>query len=83
MAMKNISDTQVLQAYILSKRMLSEGERKWPYEILQDVTGECLKVCYRACERANNRGYIDYGISLRSGWISDKGFELLGKEKEE
>jgi len=50
---------------------------KWPYEILQEVTGQPEKVCYKAMERADDRGLIDYGVSLRTGWITEEGMKLL------
>lgn len=31
-------------------------------------------------ERASGRGYIDYGVSLRSGWVTDKGNQLIEAE---
>lgn len=39
----------------------------WPSEFLAEWTGEPIKVCYAAVERAKKRGYIDCGVSLRSG----------------
>jgi hypothetical protein len=80
MARKDISDLQVLRAYekSLALRGLSDWrEHKWPYEILAEETGEHWKVCYRACERADSRGLINYGTSLRSGWVTGKGRELI------
>ena len=49
----------------------------WPYELLAQRTGECEKVCYRAMERAYERDLIEYGTSLRSGWLTEKGKALL------
>ncbi|MCJ2023577.1 hypothetical protein [Methylobacterium sp. J-067] len=49
-----------------------------PVRILQEWTGQPLKVCYRCMERACDRGLIEYGVSLRCGWIDAKGYELLG-----
>jgi len=49
----------------------------WPSEFLAEWTGEPIKVCYAAVERAKKRGYIDCGVSLRSGWLTDKGKELI------
>jgi len=40
---------------------------------------EIEKVCYRAMERAESHGLIDYGVSLRSGWLTNKGILLLWK----
>lgn len=55
----------------------------WPYEILAQWTGEPEKVCYRAIERASERGLIEYGVSLRTGWLSEKGKALLAPKKAE
>lgn len=75
MARKNISDIQVLQAYQRCK-----GTGEFPYELLARETGEHWKVCYAAMERADSRGLIDWGVSLRSGWISEKGKRLLAED---
>lgn len=75
MATKHISDKQVCEAYKESK----EPPELWPYQILQRNTGQSEKVCYRAMERAAKRGLIDYGTSLRSGWLTTEGDELLAK----
>jgi hypothetical protein len=78
MATKDISDVQVLIAIIKSR---SEKPRnRWPYEILQEETGECFKVCWRALERVSKRDYVDYGVSLRTCWLTDKGKEFLKQE---
>lgn len=45
--------------------------------ILEKQTGAPAKVVYRAIERAESRGLIECGISLRSGWLTDKGKELV------
>lgn len=45
--------------------------------ILLEMTGAPEKVIYRAMERADERGLIDYGVTLRSGWLTDKGRSLI------
>lgn len=72
MARKDISDKQVCKAYSESKKC-----NKFPYELLTEWTGQPEKVCISAMERAYDRGYIEYGVSLRSGWLSEKGLALL------
>jgi hypothetical protein len=74
---KDISDLQVVKAY---KQCRNENLSRWPYEILQEITGQCEKVCLSAMERSYNRGYIDYGVSLRSGWVTGN---KLVEDKEE
>lgn len=83
MARKDISDLQVLQAYVEAQgareRHLSPtgGPIVWPEDVLQRVTGQPLKVCCAAMERAYDRGLIECGVSIRSGWITDAGRALL------
>lgn len=49
----------------------------FPYQALAIETGQPEKVCYRAMERADKRGLIEVGTSLRTGWLSAKGKALL------
>lgn len=73
MATKDITDRQVCEAY----RDYNQAEGPFPYDLLIERTGECFKVCYRAMERACERDLIEYGVSLRTGWLTDKGKALL------
>jgi len=72
--MKDITDEQVLRAVIKSRET---DFTPWPYEILEAETGQPEKVCYRAMERADRRGLLEYGVSLRTAWLTDKGKALL------
>lgn len=78
MSTKDITDKQVVAAVAQYKREYG----KWPYELLAESTGECEKVCYRAMERAAKHGLLEYGTSLRTAWLTDKGRQLLGEEHE-
>lgn len=74
MAMKDISDKQVCQAI--------EDDRAgnfeyYAYDLLMQRTGQPFKVCYRAMERACDRNFIEYGVSLRTGWVTDGGKNLI------
>ena len=80
MATKDISDRQVCEAYAEAARQRGEDWKnpyEFPYEILNRQTGQCVKVCYGAMERAEGRGYIEYGVSLRTGWLTEEGKKLL------
>lgn len=77
MARKDISDLQVVLAYRKSKLARTSLSMMYPYDFLMEETGQSFKVCYRAMERADKRGLIDYGVSLRTGWLTEKGLELL------
>lgn len=35
------------------------------------------KVVYAAMERDVNKGFLDYGVSLRTSWVTPKGYEYL------
>lgn len=50
---------------------------RWPYKILAEWTGQPEKVCYRAMERAESHGLVECGTSLRSGWLTDAGIQLI------
>ena len=76
MSRKDVTDIMVLKAYKEFGQM-DLPRYKWPYEILAEWTGEHEKVCYRAMERAHKRGLVEYGTSLRTGWLTEKGKELL------
>ncbi|QIG76026.1 hypothetical protein EVC24_005 [Rhizobium phage RHph_I4] len=76
MAMKDITDKQVCEAY-LAARLDSE---RYPYDYLMQITGQPFKVCLKCMERACYRGYVEYGVSLRTGWLTDEGFHLAGVE---
>lgn len=95
MAMKDISDAQVcraVQAYqdAMQPYYLKSGpfglfgvEQEpcppFPYEALAVETGQPEKVCFRAMERALDRGLIECGVSIRTGWLTDKGKQLLAQ----
>lgn len=73
--MKDVTDAQVCRAvaeYWATARSLS-GDARFPYDILHAQTGEPIKVCFRAMERAAERGLIEYGVSLRTGWLTAEG----------
>jgi len=81
---KDVTDLMVIEAYRRSEQERGPDWRndyRWPYEHLMETTGECFKVCYRAMERAASRGFIDYGVSLRTGWVTDEGKTLEDQRK--
>lgn len=69
----DISDEQVVWAYAITK-----GSREaYPYDYLMQTTGFPFKVCYAAMQRAERRGLVDYGVSLRTGWLTPTGQKLF------
>lgn len=75
MAMKDISDRQIVEACV---EYIADGTpSRHVITILMEKTGQPEKVCYMAAERASSRGLINYGISIRRAWAEEKGLELL------
>lgn len=77
MAMKDITDRQAVEA---QKRWRENQDGPWAYEILSRETGQPEKVCFKCMERAEERGLLEYGVSLRTAWPTDKGLALLAGE---
>lgn len=86
MSTKDVTDKMVCDAYAEMDRQRDQGHGKpwadyeFPYVILMRLTGECEKVCYRAMERAAARDLVEYGVSLRTGWLTEKGKELASEK---
>jgi hypothetical protein len=62
---KDISTEMVLDAY----RTYDKWKGQYPYDIIMEKTGCCFKVAYGAMDREDDKGLINYGVSLRTGWI--------------
>lgn len=75
MATKDISDVQVCAA-VADARIGSVPLRP-AYELLVERTGQPAKVCWRALERADRRGLVEYGVSLRYPWLTPAGKALM------
>lgn len=81
MSRKDVTDLQVCRAYELWRaelQSLGAGARR-PTQLLQEWTDEPLKVCWRAMERACGRGLVEYGTSLDSGWLTEKGKRVIAE----
>jgi len=80
MAAKDITDKHVVEAYrdsIAFREVNRMEDWLWPADILAERTGQPYKVCLAAINRAVDRDYIDYGVSLRCGFVTEKGEKLL------
>lgn len=84
MKRSDISDLQVCLAIAARGEIQREVPRKgcWPDDALMEQLGCSRKVARRAMERADHRGYIDYGSSIRSAWLTEKGKQLIQSQKE-
>lgn len=90
MARKDISDAQVVYASSIynarcwgsSIEMQLRGDpRPFVNEILQQLTGEPIKVCDVAMRRAWTRGFIDWGVSMRTAFPTEEGLAMLERER--
>ena len=82
MATKHITDLQVCEAFAQMRSRREAGELGvFVDDILHQQTGEHMKVCFRAMERASSRGLVDYGMWLRGGWLTDDGSALIESAK--
>lgn len=72
MARKDISDRQCCEA-----AQRQRAEKRLTSFILMEMTGQPEKVCERAIERAIGRELLDYGVSVRSSFLTPKGEALL------
>ena len=79
MSTKDVTDLDVCRAYVDARAV---EFRRYPYQFLAERTGQPEKVCYRAMERADRHGLIEYGVSLRTGWLTEKGLALLRQRGE-
>ncbi len=73
----DITDAMVVTAYNDANRLGGAERNVFAYDILCGVLGCPEKVAYAAMERAADRGFIEYGVSLRTGWITPKGEALF------
>ena len=68
---------QVLMAYDKFQK-----ERSSTVEvILAEETRAPEKLIYSAMERDYNNGYIEFGVSIRTGWLTEKGESYLNNSK--
>jgi hypothetical protein len=78
MATKDITDKEVVQACL--DRQNSNKDLGFVTEILNKRTGQPIKVCESAMQRSLKRELIDYGVSLRTAFPTEKGLQLLEEE---
>jgi len=78
MARKDVTDRMVCEA---AEAFHANTDGPNVEQILVARTGQHWRVCNAALERADRRGLIDCGVSLRTAWLEPKGRELLERER--
>lgn len=75
---KDVSDLQVLCAVEKYLKVKNTSYYSSPWDILcEEIPGLHYKVGYRAVMRAMSAGLLDYGVSVRCCFITNKGNEIL------
>jgi hypothetical protein len=74
MKRSDITTAQVLRA---CHAFHQGGEDRTPLQILIEEYGAPEKVAYSAMEREENKGFVECGVSLRTSWVTPKGYEFL------
>lgn len=69
------------KAVLIACHRFHDGDGSAPYKVLADKFNAPEKVVYAAMEREDNKGLIDYGVSLRTAWVTPKGYEFLKSVK--
>jgi hypothetical protein len=49
------------------------------WEYIQRATGAPEKVIYAAMQREEDKGYLEWGVSLRTAWLTDSGKSKLAE----
>ena len=75
MKRSDISDKEVCLA--VARYWANEQRGDYPYEDLAEKFGCDEKLAFSACERAVDHGLIEYGVSLRTGWLTEEGKALI------
>ena len=78
----DISDLEVCRAVAAYQESMHRHNWRphdcpFPYEALAQKFGVPEKLAFSACQRAYDHGLIEYGTSLRTGWLTDEGKALL------
>lgn len=74
MARRDVSDELVVKAVGRYAAVRPFGDL--PDRLLMEWTGQPAKVVERAMERALNHGLIEFGVSLRTAWLTPLGKQL-------
>lgn len=69
------------KAVLLACHRFYNGDELAPWEILVSEFNAPEKVVYAAMEREYNKGFIEYGTTLRTSWVTSEGYEFLKNEK--
>lgn len=68
----------IINAYWAAVRAGEEPEMVMPYKVWV-ARGFPEKVVYAKYDKMMRKGYLEYGVSLRTAWLSEKGEDRLAE----
>jgi hypothetical protein len=84
MATKDVPRAVVLQTVADYKKLNTNQQiLNHVVHLLMERTGQCEKVVYAALHRDYAKGYIEYGVSIRRCWLTQKGIDALALTSKE
>ena len=70
----------VVLGYLEYVRRRETGDyAKCADDILKEMTKRPMRVIWRAMNRAYHRGFIECGVSIRTGWATQEGIEIVAR----
>lgn len=83
MATKGVTDVMICRAvYQIHQTGFLPSKRFYAaLSLLQETTGQSVKECQAAINRAINSGLVDWGIHNSIGWLTKDGIKLLNDEQ--
>lgn len=77
-----VTDSEVVAGYMVYNELCDRGDYSdTADEIIKKMYKKPMRVIWRAMSRAHNRGFIEFGVSLRTGWPTKKGIAMFIDEK--
>ena len=71
------SDIPTIEVMIAYKQYNDDRYGDFPTVILMKKFNAPEKLIYSAIQRDYDNDLIEFGVSLRTGWLTDKGLQLL------
>lgn len=71
-----LKDIPVEEVLIQQQKWWKNNELPFTYEVLGEKYGS-EKLVYKKMEKLAGLGYLEYGVSLRTAWLTEKGKELV------
>ena len=71
---KHIRDVPTLEVLKYQKEWCDNRDLPFTYERFPDFDE---KLVYKKMEKLSDEGYLEYGVSLRTAWLTQKALDLI------